>query len=58
MKYIPKAEYAKLINEINTNYSRFKTKKFVLVPIDDKLYYIRINQFNDYDILWVGDNYD
>ena len=58
MKYIPKAEYAKLIHEINTNYSRFKTKKFVLVPIDDKLYYIRINQFNDYDILWVGDNYD
>lgn len=51
-----KAEYAKIISEINTNYSQYQDEKYCIhysVEIDNHyyLYYFENHGFNDYNII-------
>ncbi len=53
--YLPKDEYAKIIEEINTNYESYKDERFsVHFTLDNndtyQMYYFENHGFDDYNI--------
>ena len=49
------SEYARFVSAVNTNYARFKDRKFAYIVIDDMVYYFRNYEFGDYEILEIGE---
>ena len=58
MEEVSEELYARFVSAINTNFKRFENRKYGEIAIGEVLFYFRINAFDDYDILWVGENND
>ena len=56
MQEVSEELYARFISAVNSNFKRFEGRKYAEIAIGNLLFYFRIIAFNDYDILWVGEN--
>lgn len=56
MVKLTKAEYARFMSAVNTNYyDRFVNKDFGRIVIDTKIYSFRIYGFSEYEVIWAGE---
>ena len=56
MMQVTRELYARFLSAVNSNFSRFRGRKYAQIALDDVLIYFAIRGFNDYDILWIGKN--
>ena len=52
---IDREKYARFLSVVNTNYRKFRNKKFAYIILDDEVIYFRNFGFNDYEIIEIGE---
>ena len=55
MVELTKAEYARFMSMVNTNFERFSKEKFCSILLDDKCIVFEIKEFCNYKIIEAGE---
>ena len=57
MEEVSETQYARFVSAVNTNFRRFQGKEFAYISVDELVYYFKIIEFGDYEIIKVEINY-